>query len=218
MQPQAARVFDTLGKVLQGSSSASGHSIASFLPNCGTCCLYDATGLCCHVFEGALCTSLTTSAPSIHHLCLLRHDSCQQSLCTVMQPTLSTCTAIIWCHKCCTDRKNCMLAGQSAPAIPALKCLQAWLGHRLAGPNGHSACSPGAVQTHQASNDYLFSIPKLLFQFRNVIRTLKMKTQKRLGTVKTRIYRDALASFQACSLLHSGYHATASASACSVEI
>jgi len=37
MQPQAARVFDTLGKVLQGSSSASGHSIASFLPNCGTC-------------------------------------------------------------------------------------------------------------------------------------------------------------------------------------
>ncbi len=39
------------------------------------------------------------------------------------------------------------------------------------------------MQTHQ-----LFSTPKRLFAFRNVVPTLENKTQKRLGTVKTRFY------------------------------
>ena len=34
----------------------------------------------------------------------------------------------------------------------------------------------------------LFSIPQQLFQFKNVMPTLEVNTQKRLGTVKPRFY------------------------------
>ena len=37
-------------------------------------------------------------------------------------------------------------------------------------------------------NTTLFSVPKRLFCFGSIIPTLEIKTQKRLGTVKTRFY------------------------------
>ncbi len=44
------------------------------------------------------------------------------------------------------------------------------------------------VQSKVRMLHQLFPIPKGLFQFRNVIPTLGIKTQKRLGTVKTPFY------------------------------
>ena len=51
-------------------------------------------------------------------------------------------------------------------------------------------CPAASAGKHRPSgNDkWLFPIPKRLSQFRNVIPTLEIHTQKRLGTVKTRFY------------------------------